>query len=168
MLIAAGYFHRIFPTKAVLLSPLFLVIGGGNRVLSATMYSIVVDVSPVHMRFVAHLTSLRLPRRLMNITRRTTIFYVIGAGILMTDIVMLPIGSWLLSKDLWLPFKFSLPIMALAFPVILGMPETIALTKPTFTDAVAQTETSAGIVTQVCMLRPLEAPSISKFEGWPG
>lgn len=57
---------------------------------------------------------------------RTTIFYVMGAAVIVTDIVMAPIGSWLLMQDLWLPFKFSSLIMLLAVPVALSMSETLA------------------------------------------
>jgi len=60
---------------------------------------------------------------------RTTIFYSLGAAVLITDIVAAPIGSWLLSKDLWLPYYFSTPIILLAFPIIIVIPETISITK---------------------------------------
>lgn len=50
---------------------------------------------------------------------------MVGAGLLVTEVVAAPIGSWLLSKDLWLPFKFSAPIILLSFPVILVIPETL-------------------------------------------
>jgi MFS family permease len=105
------YFHHVFPTRLVLLSPIFLVIGGGSRVLTAIMSTIIADVAPENMR--------------------TTIYYVMGAGLLVTDVVAAAVGSWLLSKDLWLPFKFSAPIICLSFPLILAMPETlVACLKP--------------------------------------
>ncbi|VUC35726.1 unnamed protein product [Clonostachys rosea] len=103
------YFHQAFPTRLVLLSPAFLVVGGGSRVLSAIMATVIVDVAPEKMR--------------------TTIFYLFGAGLLVTDIVAAPFGSWLLSKDVWLPFKFSAPMICLSFPLIFAMPETLMARK---------------------------------------
>lgn len=103
------YFHQTFPTNLVLLSPVFLAVGGGSRVLSAIMATVIADVAPESMR--------------------TTIFYLVGAGLLATDIIAVPVGSWLLSKDLWLPFKFSAPIICLSFPLILAMPETLVSRK---------------------------------------
>ncbi|KAI0417171.1 major facilitator superfamily domain-containing protein [Xylaria grammica] len=101
------YFHQAFPTRLVLLSPIFLFVGGGSRVLSAIMSTIIADVAPENMR--------------------TTIYYVIGAGLLVTDVTAAAVGSWLLSKDLWLPFEFSAPIICLSFPLILAMPETLVV-----------------------------------------
>lgn len=101
------YFHHAFPTRLVLLSPIFLAMGGGSRVLSAIMSTIIADVAPDNMR--------------------TTIYYVIGAGLLVTDVVAAAVGSWLLSKDLWLPFKFSAPIICFSLPLILAMPETLVV-----------------------------------------
>ncbi|GAW21484.1 hypothetical protein ANO14919_110030 [Xylariales sp. No.14919] len=101
------YFHQAFPTRLVLLSPIFLFVGGGSRVLSAIMSTIIADVAPDNMR--------------------TTIYYVIGAGLLVTDVTAAAVGSWLLSKDLWLPFEFSAPIICLSFPLILAMPETLVV-----------------------------------------
>jgi len=39
--------------------------------------------------------------------------------------VAVPVGSWLLSKDLWLPYWFSTPMILLAFPIIILIPETV-------------------------------------------
>jgi hypothetical protein len=55
---------------------------------------------------------------------RTMVFYLIGAVVLITDIIAVPIGSWLLSKDLWLPYYFSTPIILLAYPILMAIPET--------------------------------------------
>lgn len=75
-----GYYHQVFPTDLVLLSPIFMVIGGGNRVLMSAMNSVIVGVSPFSMR--------------------GPIFYGIAAGLLVTETVMVPTGSWFLSRDL--------------------------------------------------------------------
>lgn len=44
------YFHQIFSTQLILISPAFVVIGGGSRVMSATLFAIIVDISPENMR----------------------------------------------------------------------------------------------------------------------
>jgi len=103
------YFHQTFDTRLVLISPAFLIIGGGSRVLSAAVYSVVVDVAPEDMR--------------------TTVFYMLGAGAIVCDVIMAPIGSWLLEKDLWLPFRFSSAILIFAVVMTLFMPETLAAKK---------------------------------------
>ncbi|KAI5865370.1 major facilitator superfamily domain-containing protein [Durotheca rogersii] len=99
------YFHEVFPTRLVLISPVFVVIGGGSKVISACIYTIITDVTPEHIR--------------------TTIFYLAGAGILLSALIAMPFGSFLLSIDLWLPYKFSTPVLLSAFPLIFAMPETM-------------------------------------------
>ncbi|KAK0649748.1 major facilitator superfamily domain-containing protein [Cercophora newfieldiana] len=103
------YFHQTFDTRLVLISPAFLLIGGGSRVLSAAVYSVIVDVTPEEMR--------------------TTAFYVLGAGAIICDVIMAPIGSWLLAKDLWLPFRFSSIILLFAVLMTLMIPETLPVEK---------------------------------------
>lgn len=109
------YFHETLPTRLVLLSGVFNIIGGGARVTSAVLFSIIVDVAPE--------------------STRSTIFYVVGAGILATDIVMAPVGSLLLVKDLWLPYKFSIPILLSSLPIALAMPETLHKLEPAEDDS---------------------------------
>ncbi|KAI0109611.1 major facilitator superfamily domain-containing protein [Nemania sp. FL0031] len=134
------YFHEAFPTRLVLLSPIFLAVGGGSRVLSAIMATIIADVAPENMR--------------------TTIFYVVGAGLLVTDIVAAAVGSWLLSQDLWLPFKFSSPIICLSFPLILAMPETLMSSKKT--DAINGQTTDQGTSDQSTQIQKL----VSLVQRW--
>ena len=54
---------------------------------------------------------------------------MMGAAVLITDIVAVPVGSWLLSKALWLPYWFSTPIILLVFPIIIAIPETVPKNK---------------------------------------
>jgi hypothetical protein len=61
-----------------------------------------------------------------------------GAAVLITDIVALPVGSLLLSKDLWLPYWFSTPIILLAFPIIIAIPETVPKNKDAQSDMSSQ------------------------------
>uniref|UniRef100_L2G7W6 Major facilitator superfamily transporter n=1 Tax=Colletotrichum fructicola (strain Nara gc5) TaxID=1213859 RepID=L2G7W6_COLFN len=98
------YFHRVFSTNMVLLTPIFRIIGGGNRVLVASLNSIVVDTVPPSMR--------------------PTVFYVTGANLLITETVMIPVGSQLLLKDLWLAFKVAMPILLASLVLVGVLPET--------------------------------------------
>lgn len=45
-----GYFHDVFPTQLVLASPAFLIVGGGVRVLSAIVNSMIADIAPTDTR----------------------------------------------------------------------------------------------------------------------
>ncbi|TDZ74846.1 MFS efflux pump atnC [Colletotrichum trifolii] len=98
------YFHQLLPTNLILATPIFLVIGGGNQVLIATFNAILVDVTPA--------------------AKRPTMFYAVGAGMLVTEMVMIPVGSWLSLTDLWLPFKFSVPAIAFSVCAVFFLPET--------------------------------------------
>jgi hypothetical protein len=42
----------------------------------------------------------------------------------LSAVVAMPVGSYLLSIDLWLPYKVNTFILLLPFPHILAMPET--------------------------------------------
>jgi hypothetical protein len=57
---------------------------------------------------------------------RTSVFYVLGAAVLATDIVSAPIGSWLLAKDVWLPFLLGGALMMVGFPILCFLPETLS------------------------------------------
>ncbi|KAB2571672.1 Solute carrier family 46 member 3, partial [Lasiodiplodia theobromae] len=98
------YFHEVFPTRLVWASAIFQLMGGGHRNISALMNTVIVDVAPEYAR--------------------TSTFYLVGALIRVTDMVSAAGGSWLLSRDLWLPFKISTPILLTSLPIILCLPET--------------------------------------------
>ncbi|TDZ30315.1 MFS efflux pump atnC [Colletotrichum spinosum] len=98
------YLHQLLPTNLILATPIFLIIGGGNQVLIATFNAILVDVTPA--------------------AKRPTMFYAVGAGMLVTEMVMIPVGSWLSLTDLWLPFKFSVPAIAFSVCAVFFLPET--------------------------------------------
>ncbi|KAF9879489.1 major facilitator superfamily transporter [Colletotrichum karsti] len=103
-LMAICYFHETFSTNVTLAAPLFQIIGGGNRVMIASLNSIVVDTAPAKFR--------------------PTIFYAIGAWIFITEIIMVPVGSQLLLKDLWLPFKIATPFLLASLVLVVALPET--------------------------------------------
>ncbi|KAG8415735.1 hypothetical protein J3459_011837 [Metarhizium acridum] len=106
-LLIVCYFYEVFSPKSIWFGSLFLALGGGSRMLTAVLNSVIVDVCAEE--------------------KRSVVFYIFGAAIHITDIVALPLGSWFLSQDLWLPFKFCSPLMLLSFAIILLLPETMSL-----------------------------------------
>ncbi|OJD32597.1 mfs transporter [Diplodia corticola] len=98
------YFHEVFPTRLIWASAVFQLMGGGHRNISALMNTVIVDVAPENAR--------------------TSTFYLVGALIRITDMLSAGAGSYLLSHDLWLPFKISTPILLTSLPIILTLPET--------------------------------------------
>lgn len=86
---------------------------------------------------------------------RTSVFYVLGAAVLATDIVSPPIGSWLLEKDVWLPFLLGSPLIVLGFPILCLLPETLSDVDAKDTTGgdtvhVAQSEEPPTKVGQIC------------------
>ncbi|KID72724.1 MFS transporter, partial [Metarhizium brunneum ARSEF 3297] len=104
-----GYFYDVFSPKSIWFGSLFLALGGGSRMLTAVLNSVIVDVCAEE--------------------KRSVVFYIFGAAIHITDIVALPLGSWFLSQDLWLPFKFCSPLMLMSFVIVLLLPETMTLSQ---------------------------------------
>jgi hypothetical protein len=121
-----GYFHDYFPTNLVLFSPVFLLIGGGGRVVTAAINMVIVDISPPDKRYARSLEHFMLSP---NTYHRTRVFYVLGIAVLLEDLIATPLGSLLLEKDLWLPYQVSMPVILLAFPLLLALPETLSLKK---------------------------------------
>ncbi|KAK7538922.1 hypothetical protein IWX46DRAFT_235141 [Phyllosticta citricarpa] len=118
-----GYFHTLFPVRLVWASSLFQFMGGGHRVIGAIMNTIIVDVAPE--------------------TARTTSFYVLGAAIRVTDMLAAVAGSALLERDMWLPYEIATPVLLLALPICLAMPETLVkTTERTSANAKAATSSS--------------------------
>ncbi|KAH7056001.1 major facilitator superfamily domain-containing protein [Macrophomina phaseolina] len=117
------YFHQVFPTRLVWASAIFQFMGGGHRNISALMNTVIVDVAPENSR--------------------TSTFYLVGALIRVTDIVSAAGGSWLLSHDLWLPFKISTPVLLTSLPIILSMPETLPPQPPRRHDSVVEEHSSS-------------------------
>ncbi|EFY88025.1 MFS transporter, putative [Metarhizium acridum CQMa 102] len=120
-----GYFYDVFSPESIWFGSLFLALGGGSRMLTAVLNSVIVDVCAEEKRF-----AVPFPCQLSTSTKHfpsSVVFYIFGAAIHITDIVALPLGSWFLSQDLWLPFKFCSPLMLLSFAIILLLPETMSL-----------------------------------------
>ncbi|KFG80065.1 MFS transporter [Metarhizium anisopliae] len=108
-LLIVCYFYDVFSPKSIWFGSLFLALGGGSRMLTAVLNSVIVDVCAEE--------------------KRSVVFYIFGAAIHITDIVALPLGSWFLSQDLWLPFKFCSPLMLMSFVIVLLLPETMTLSQ---------------------------------------
>lgn len=86
---------------------------------------------------------------------RTMTFYRIGAAVLVTDIISTLVGSWLLSKDLWLPFIISTPIILLSLLILFFIPETFK--KPenrSLAPSAATNENAVGLNVSIKELLP--------------
>ncbi|KAF2085398.1 hypothetical protein K490DRAFT_20326, partial [Saccharata proteae CBS 121410] len=119
-----GYLHETLPTRLVWASAAFQFLGGGNRVLLSLVNTVIVDVAPKEKR-INLLREILMTDRFFTREDRTTTFYLIGAAVFLTDILSSLAGAVLLSRDLWLPYKFATPILLLAFPLTLALPETL-------------------------------------------
>ncbi|KAF6790376.1 major facilitator superfamily transporter, partial [Colletotrichum musicola] len=84
--------------------PTLTIIGGGNRVLIACLNSVIVDVAPP--------------------STFTTVFYAFGAGGLLIEAAIMPVGAWLLLQDLWLPLKAAVTFIILPVVMVAALPET--------------------------------------------
>ncbi|KAF6807775.1 major facilitator superfamily transporter [Colletotrichum sojae] len=94
--------------------PTLTVIGGGNRVLIACLNSVIVDVAPP--------------------STFTTVFYAFGAGGLLIEAAIMPVGAWLLLQDLWLPLKAAVTFIILPLVMVAALPETHVPKKTSFQD----------------------------------
>lgn len=100
------WFYGTFSASWVLAGPLFLCIGGGTQVLAALLTSIIVDVTPPHLR--------------------TTTIYLVNSAELITEFVSPAIGAALMRNNVWLAFAVSIPIILLSYPIIAAIPESLA------------------------------------------
>jgi hypothetical protein len=64
---------------------------------------------------------------------------------MVTEMLATPLGSWLLSKDLWLPYMFAVPVWLSSFLIVLALPETL-LVKPVASSSDDHSRTSTIIV----------------------
>ncbi|KAE8380420.1 major facilitator superfamily domain-containing protein [Aspergillus bertholletiae] len=99
------WLHPILPTRAVWLSALWQILGGGPQVVTSLSFSAAATVIPTQ--------------------KRTNIFSQMTAVILTTELIAPPIGAALMAINPWIPFLTSSGIAAIS--VIWGVlffPET--------------------------------------------
>ncbi|OGM41898.1 MFS multidrug transporter [Aspergillus bombycis] len=91
--IMQGLFPRVFPLRAVWVSGLWQLVGGGGALVISMCYTLIGDVcSP---------------------EKRTTAFSQLYAAVLISELISIPLGSALISLDPWIPVLGSLGFMAL-------------------------------------------------------
>ncbi|GMG47330.1 unnamed protein product [Aspergillus oryzae var. brunneus] len=89
-----GLFPRVFPLRAVWMSGLWQLVGGGGALVISMCYTLIGDVcSP---------------------EKRTTAFSQLYAAVLISELISIPLGSSLISLDPWIPVLGSLGFLALA------------------------------------------------------
>ncbi|KAE8320124.1 major facilitator superfamily domain-containing protein [Aspergillus transmontanensis] len=87
-------FPRVFPLRAVWMSGLWQLVGGGGALVISMCYTLIGDVcSP---------------------EKRTTAFSQLYAAVLISELISIPLGSSLISLDPWIPVLGSLGFLALA------------------------------------------------------
>ncbi|KAI1119891.1 major facilitator superfamily domain-containing protein [Nemania abortiva] len=118
------YCYDTFAPEHILFSSVFLLLGGGYGVITAVLNSIIVDVTTRE--------------------KRGAIFYIVGGAIHVTDIIAPLIGSWLLSRDLWLPYKVASPVMLSSLIIVMLLPETLQARVPGRTRALTSELVTEG------------------------
>ncbi|KAF2807397.1 MFS general substrate transporter [Mytilinidion resinicola] len=91
--------------KLTWFSSIFLMIGGGSTVAIATVFTMLSDVVPPE--------------------RRTTIFFYVGATLLVSEVIAPAIGFWLMKYGDWLTFCVGAAISGLAVVLACFLPETL-------------------------------------------
>ncbi|RAQ41842.1 MFS multidrug transporter [Aspergillus flavus] len=92
--IIQGLFPRVFPLRAVWMSGLWQLVGGGGALVISMCYTLIGDVcSP---------------------EKRTTAFSQLYAAVLISELISIPLGSSLISLNPWIPVLGSLGFLALA------------------------------------------------------
>ncbi|KAK5996533.1 Efflux pump ustT [Cladobotryum mycophilum] len=87
-------FPQTFPLRAIWLSGLFQLIGGGGATVISMCYTSIGDVCSVE--------------------ERTTAFSQVHAAVLLSELVSIPLGSSLISVNPWIPVLGAIGFMAVA------------------------------------------------------
>lgn len=109
--------------------------GGGSKVIAATVNMVITDVT-ANPSAVSETSSQRqggdegeaidgLPSN-NSTSNGTTAFYLLGATMVSSSLAGVSLGSYLLSVDLWLPYKVNSVVLVATFGfLVVGMPETL-------------------------------------------
>ncbi|KAH8698674.1 P-loop containing nucleoside triphosphate hydrolase protein [Talaromyces proteolyticus] len=93
------------PLKYVWLSPLFFLVGGGPTMGTTLITTIVADVVPPEFR--------------------STVFFYRFCTDLVADLIVPPITSILMSRNVWIPLLLAVVFQGFGFIIALGLPETL-------------------------------------------
>ncbi|KAG8427866.1 hypothetical protein J3459_006274 [Metarhizium acridum] len=101
---AVCFWPQQFPVRLTWVSPAFMLIGGGNAVLSSVVFSALSDLVPGPYR--------------------ATTFFTLGAAVLVTELVVSPVASVLMQANLWLPIFLGIILFPVCILLVLCMEET--------------------------------------------
>lgn len=99
------WWHAILPTRAIWLAPLFQTMGGGPQVATSMAYAIVTDLFPA--------------------SDRANIFFIIGAAIIIGEILAGPLSALMILWTPWLPMSLGLLLQVGAFMAAASILETM-------------------------------------------
>ncbi|KAL4882183.1 major facilitator superfamily domain-containing protein [Aspergillus karnatakaensis] len=95
----------IIPPRAIWLTSLFQICGGGSQIAISMVYTMLIDVYTVE--------------------ERTNKIFIATAAALTSEILASPVSSYLMRFSNWFPYMLSLLIEIIGVLAALGMPETM-------------------------------------------
>jgi MFS family permease len=104
-----GYFYNIFPTRAYIFTAFLQLAGGGGKVVSAIIYSVVADIATPE--------------------ERIRLFYYLEIAEYSTQLLAPGLSAILMGFGLWVPFGTGVAVAAIALGSVLCLPETMPTEK---------------------------------------
>ncbi|KAF5861515.1 hypothetical protein ETB97_012841 [Aspergillus alliaceus] len=83
-----SWWSDFIPIRAVLIAPIFLICGGGPQIATSMAFTMVTDIFPVE--------------------KRSSIFFILAAAALLSEIVATPLSAFLMTWTPWLPYLLGL------------------------------------------------------------
>ncbi|KAL4867040.1 hypothetical protein BDV12DRAFT_172074 [Aspergillus spectabilis] len=115
------------PPRAIWVTALFQVCGGGAQIGASMAYTILTDIYSVEQRSLlssTHVFSVCMNSRLTR--HRTNKFFILAAAALTSEILANPISAWLMTvSSPWLPYLLSLFCEFVGVLAALSLPETL-------------------------------------------
>ncbi|KEQ86794.1 MFS general substrate transporter [Aureobasidium pullulans EXF-150] len=97
--------NKIIPLRAIWAAPVFQLIGGGPQIATSMAYVMITDIFPAD--------------------KRASVFFIMGAAILLGEIFATPLSAFLMSWSPWIPSLSGLAIQILGFFAATIVPETL-------------------------------------------
>ncbi|KAF9887474.1 hypothetical protein FE257_010191 [Aspergillus nanangensis] len=100
------WFSEVIPPRAIWLTPLFQICGGGNQVAGSMVFTIITDIFPIE--------------------KRVNAFYIVSAAVLLAEVLATPLSAWMMSRSLWVPFLLGALCEVCGLLAALAIPETLS------------------------------------------
>ncbi|KAE8379425.1 major facilitator superfamily domain-containing protein [Aspergillus bertholletiae] len=98
-------YSEAIPLRAIWLTPLFQLCGGGSQIASSVAFTIVTDIFPAE--------------------QRANLFFMLFAAVLLAEILATPLSAWLMSWSPWLPFLLGWLCEGCGLLAAILIPETL-------------------------------------------